>query len=103
MLGDVNGVVETFAIPSLPDVALVVRWWNNSDESRREPGCLMSRCPRNFFGASRGTARVIGGGRGGSPDPDALADVGQDAGDLGEAGAGRSCPWPGGRGRPGAR
>ena len=102
MLGDVNGVVETFAIPSLPDVALVVRWWNNSDESRREPGCLMSRCPRNF-GASRGTARVIGGGRGGSPNPDALADVGQDAGDLGEAGAGRSCPWPGGRGRPGAR
>ena len=27
---------------------------------------------------------MIGGGRGGSPDPDALADVGQDAGDLGE-------------------
>ena len=60
------------------------------------PGCLMSRCPRSVFGASCRNARQVEGWLGGFPDSYAFVDVGQDAWDLGEAGAGRACPWPGG-------
>ena len=62
----------------------------------RHPGCLVSRFPRSVVGASRRYARVVRGWSGGLPDSYALVGVRRDAGDLGEAGAGRSCPWPGG-------
>ena len=56
----------------------------------------MSRCPRSVFGALPTTARVVRRWSGGFLDLYAFVDVGQDAWDLGAAGAGRSCPWPGG-------
>ena len=66
------------------------------DKAIKDTGCLVSRCPRGVFGASCRNARQVEGWLGGFPDSYAFVDVGQDAWDLGEAGAGRSFPWPGG-------
>lgn len=55
----------------------------------------MSMHPRGVFGASCRNARVVRRWSGGFLDSYAFVNVWQDAGDLGEAGAGLFCPWPG--------
>ena len=64
-----------------PDMA----WAVNVDETRviSEPQCLKSNCPRSLIGASIRNARENGVGSAGF-ESDALADVGQGAGERGE-------------------